>query len=228
MFNEAGLDAIACPWFHPENVINYSRAAARLHALRPEAKVLPNGKRIGATLGVLDTTWAGWNFDRKAMEENTYQVVAYILAADAAWSGGATAANRMPYEHYAEYARLWNEDFMPWRGADGWTVNLDGAANLPLTKEGKDGAWLGYATGEDLAGFPTGRQRLGRFLFDVPKGADGKARGRFAGRTLQSGGRVPVVGEGACRQVGLHSRIRRGGDVLGSGRSGHRADRGNV
>ncbi|MEI7634234.1 MAG: glycoside hydrolase family 20 zincin-like fold domain-containing protein, partial [bacterium] len=171
IFNDAGLDTLACPWFEPENILSFAKAAT-LQMEKPARA--DAGARRGKTLGLLDTTWAGWNYDRRALEENACQAAAYVLAAEAAWTGGTANPLSVPFDYFAEFIRMWTEDVLPRGGAKGWVVNLSEAAKFPLRSGGKDrsastpSGWLGYRTGDDLREFPVGRQWLGRFLFDLP------------------------------------------------------------
>ncbi|MBV9851889.1 MAG: beta-N-acetylhexosaminidase [Armatimonadetes bacterium] len=48
--------------------------------------------------GLLQTTWAGYNSSEKALLQYRRQFVAFILAAEYAWSGRATPPEQLPYD----------------------------------------------------------------------------------------------------------------------------------
>jgi hypothetical protein len=132
-----------------------------------KAVASPNIAKRGQMLGLMQTTWAGYSFGIDSFEENSEQYAAYVLAAEAAWTGGASAAEEMPYDYRAEFDRIWLRDCLPKGTAGGWCVDLSRAANLRLSRD-KDKPWLGYMTGADMSGVPKGRNRLGRYTFLLP------------------------------------------------------------
>lgn len=158
IFNDAGLDAVACTWDRPENILHFSREASKEAA---------SGQAKGKTLGIMQTTWAGYSFDQKSFDENANQYAAYVLAAEAAWTGAPCEPEKMPFDYKREFGRLWNADRLPRMGARGWSADLNSVANFSL--KAKDGEVLpGFQKGEDLRAFPVGETTLERFRYNFP------------------------------------------------------------
>lgn len=174
IFCDAGFDTVACPWYQPRNILNLARAVSSLREVTTK------------TLGLIDTTWAGWNFNGEGVEKNLYQYAAYVLAAEAAWTGGMQKADKVPFDYYEEFLRLWNKDLLPQSEASGWMVDLSPAATLPLKPSKKISPWLGYAKGVDLADFAAGDSWLGRFRFRLPSNKNAVL---FSGRMNPDGQR---------------------------------------
>lgn len=177
IFNRAGFDVVACPWNDPENIIHFTRAVAG----RTSA---PHEDGVGRTLGMLQTTWAGFSFDEDSYPKNLDQYQAYFLAAEAAWTGAPTNYDELSFDHRTEYARLWDPKRPQVRA--GWLVDLAPAANLDLVDAERDG-WLGGDGTRRLGGIPTGTVTLGDATFMVP---GGKVRPRavlLAGRMNGAG-----------------------------------------
>jgi hypothetical protein len=173
---EEGFDTVGTSWYAPENIVRFAKAAAH-EAARPRDE---NSTR-GRTLGMLQTTWAGYSFDESSFRENRQQYATYVLAAEAAWTGGYPSAEAVPFDYLAEFSRLWGAEPLPRHSTPGWTLNLDPYANLDLCP--KDGEWFGFPTAHALCDFKTGRTELGRCVFQLP-GVSGQPRalllaGRF-------------------------------------------------
>ncbi|MCX7019292.1 MAG: family 20 glycosylhydrolase [Candidatus Sumerlaeota bacterium] len=166
-----GFDTVACPWEAAENIMCFAKAAARERAT----------PKRGEILGTLQTTWAGYSFNDYSLWEAPRQYAAYVLAAEAAWNGGGDNAKAAPFDYIEEFNRIWHNDLFPRDGADGWTVDLNEAANFDLKPSAKD-EWLGFKTKTAMADFPSGRQALGRFVFDLPGTPDAPKAVLLAGR----------------------------------------------
>ncbi|GAB4461244.1 MAG: hypothetical protein OHK0029_26270 [Armatimonadaceae bacterium] len=81
---DAGFEKIiAATWFNPTNIQNLSRAAAEVGAL-----------------GVLQTTWAGYESKESVLEgQHRKQFTAMVLAAEYFWNGGeGPAPDKLPYD----------------------------------------------------------------------------------------------------------------------------------
>jgi hypothetical protein len=167
VFNEDGFDAVGCTWYDPNNIVRFARAARVQHDATRKAQSSGDEKQSGQTLGLVQTTWAGYSFDQNSFDANFDQYAAYLLAAEAAWTGGYESADEVGFDFRREFARLWTRRDLPPRGADGWICDISKAASFPL-KEGKDGMWLGAEGWSGMTGFPHGNQSLGRFQFLFP------------------------------------------------------------
>lgn|GEM_PF-344838 len=79
LFRQRGEETLGCPWFQPENIRGWARQAIAHNSL-----------------GTLQTTWAGFDSSAKMLDSwyDYRQVLAYILAAEYAWSG----QERHPYD----------------------------------------------------------------------------------------------------------------------------------
>lgn len=83
LFRQRGQDTLGCAWFQPENIRGWAQQAIAHNSL-----------------GTLQTTWAGYD-SNAGMLEGWYdyrQVLAYVLAAEYAWSGTA----RHPYDLFGK------------------------------------------------------------------------------------------------------------------------------
>ena len=172
LFNDAGFDALACPWFNPVNVVNFTRAAALRWDATKDVKNEEGKPRKGQTFGILDTTWAGYSFGQESFDENQDQYSAYFLAAEASWTGAEKSFDKWDFDYRTEFARMWSGSDLPRGEQDGWTVDLSKAANFSaVAGEKKD--WLGYVDMVGMDKLPVGKQSLGRFTYDIPgeKGA---------------------------------------------------------
>ena len=170
LFMDEGLEVIACPWDDPKNIVNITRQVMN------EQKA-ESASGVGKIIGVQDTTWAGFNFGQRAIEENAKQVAAWITSAEAAWTGGAAPHTALPFDPMKEFQRIWNAGAMPASGAQGRVAVLDDVANFDLEPENEGDSWLGLQSGDNMAGVPVGEQWFGRLLMRVPQGVKKQARG---------------------------------------------------
>lgn len=153
-FNKGGFDAIACTWHDLKNITRFAKAAHN--------QILgQNGQTSGSTIGLCQTTWAGYSFDQTSFEENADQYAAYVLAAEAAWTGGTTEPESIPFNYRDEFVRFWTLDMLPPTSSAGWTVDLSSIANQPASGEF---SWLKHLQTGHL-------MRLGRYGFASPEAA---------------------------------------------------------
>lgn len=136
-FTDAGFEAVAAAWHQPENIVNFAEQAAR------------ERQKTSATLGLLQTTWAGYSFDENSLLSNFDQYAAYVLAAEAAWTGKAAIAEKLDYREW--FDRHWKQ--MPRHAANrnGWQVELNGEADLALNAATADRFSLHPAAFDKLA-----------------------------------------------------------------------------
>ncbi|PKO16542.1 hypothetical protein CVU37_11250 [candidate division BRC1 bacterium HGW-BRC1-1] len=166
MFNDAGFDALACPWFDPVNVVNFTRAAGLQWEATKDVKNEEGNPRKGQTLGILDTTWAGYSFGQESFDENQDQYAAYFLAAEASWTGAEKSYDKWDFDYRTEFARMWSGSDLPRGERAGWTIDLGKAVNFTaVAGEKKD--FLGNVGVSGMENLPVGKQPLGRFTYEI-------------------------------------------------------------
>jgi len=150
IFVGEGHDAIAATWYTPENIETFSKQA----------------KNVGA-MGLLQTTWAGYNSNETNIKENFIQFSAMILAAEFAWNSGKATIESLPYKADEEFRRQWDPKPINLTARRGWTLDLSHVYNVSLAdNDGKTG-WLGLGPQNDLSAVPNGEVRLGGDLFKL-------------------------------------------------------------
>jgi hexosaminidase len=150
LFQDLGHEVIACTWYNPHNIEDFSRSA----------------KKDGAE-GLVETLWAGYHISEKTLGEQFQQFHAYILTAEYAWNTGETKLDDLGYLPAEEFTKVWRRDKADHTSKDGFLVDLSVYANRHLT--GASNSWLGYGSDHDLREFKSGRVRLRGVDFDVPK-----------------------------------------------------------
>ena len=152
-FRAGGHEVIAATWDRPVNIVNFARAA---HA--------------AGSLGLLQTTWAGYSLDEDSFQREMRQYGAYVLAAEAAWN-----ADRPPsldgYTAHDRFLDLLQLSSLPRGNSAGWLADLASACNYSREADQSDG-WFGLGPSHDLSLLPSGEMRLGgiRFLILPARG----------------------------------------------------------
>jgi len=90
IFHELGTRTIASTWYNPQNIRNFARQAI-----------------ADESWGLLQTTWAGFNFYIEENVDSHPQFEAYLLAADYGWSGREEKATELPYDYSSEFWKRW-------------------------------------------------------------------------------------------------------------------------
>jgi hypothetical protein len=136
IFKDENLQTIACTWYNPMNISSFSQ-----------------GARDAGALGLLQTTWAGFDVDENAMQRDFNQFSAYILAAEYAWSGQAIAPSELAYQADEVFARAWNPTKRLEQKCGGKTVDLSGISNFKFDVERNDDRLDGvrFAKGDGVA-----------------------------------------------------------------------------
>ena len=148
IFVDEGHDAIASTWFTPGNIEAFSKQA----------------KNVGA-MGLLQTTWAGFNSNEGNLKENFPQFSAMILAAEYAWNSGKTPLEKLPYRADEEFRKLWDPKPVDRTPRKGFVVDLSALYNTTLADNDQKTGWVGLGPGCDLSSAPTGEVRLSGDLF---------------------------------------------------------------
>lgn len=130
VFNEDGFDVIASTWYHSKNIAHFAKAAADAREVTSGTSTT-SGTR-GETLGILETTWAGSNLNEKAVQQQPDQFAAYVMTAEAAWTGGAKEPDALGFDYRQVFARIWNRDRLPAESRPGWTTDLSRLVNYRL------------------------------------------------------------------------------------------------
>ena len=150
-FGEAGFDTVASTWATPANIVHFAEAAQMDYG-------------TSHSRGLLQTTWAGYSFDQQSLSNNLDQYAAYVLAAEAAWTGGATDPDELPFDYKQEFLRRWNGETVHGDVINGWICDgLDKVANVQLSPEKFS---LADNALEDLH---PGYINLGRYRFRLPE-----------------------------------------------------------
>ncbi|MDE2207750.1 MAG: family 20 glycosylhydrolase, partial [Armatimonadetes bacterium] len=122
LFLNSGHDAIGCSWFQPQNIRGWALQCVRKGAL-----------------GLLQTTWAGYNSGEALLHTQLRQFDAFVLAAEYSWSGtklqpgdgsSPPAAGTLPWNARDVFIRSWSRSSQS--TASGWTINLSQGTNMQL------------------------------------------------------------------------------------------------
>ncbi|WP_309722158.1 glycoside hydrolase family 20 zincin-like fold domain-containing protein [Armatimonas sp.] len=117
--HDAGFSrVVACTWFNPGNVANFSKAAAD----------------VGAW-GGLQTTWCGYESKAEVLDgPERRQFVAMVLAAEHFWNGGAT---KPKWDAGEVFTRLWSDKSgQPIKPRAGILVQFPGKAREARLSDG--------------------------------------------------------------------------------------------
>ena len=93
----SGFDTLSGTWDTPTNIRNFAAATANASTTNP-----------GKTLGMVQTTWAGFNFDQSSYVNCRHQYECYAAAAEEMWTGGATDLSSFDYSEI--FARQMGEN----------------------------------------------------------------------------------------------------------------------
>ncbi len=130
VFKQAGFATLGCPWFEPENIRGWAQQAIQKGAL-----------------GLLQTTWAGYDSNEDLLNTELRQFAAFVLAAEYAWSGtplhprepGKPAAeDALPYDAAVVFTRAYRAVPPLASPKPGWYLSLRRAANITLFGQGPD------------------------------------------------------------------------------------------
>ncbi len=177
IFNSEGFDAIACTWFAPDNIVRFAKAAEKQR------------EQTTQSLGLIQTTWAGYSFDMESLLGSVEQYSAYVLAAEAAWTGGYADSKEVPFDFQEEFLRRWNGEYLGGSSIKGWRADISSAATVISPAD------LGLAESA-LTGIKPGQTALGSYNFQL-SGKNGQLAavqlaGAFSPPNAASGVTLPV------------------------------------
>lgn len=111
-FQKEGFPVVATTWYRPENIAGFARAAIKQNAL-----------------GLLQSTWAGYNSREAVLKTEFKQFAAFIWAAEYAWSGNALEPDKLTYRAEEVFKRAYRGDTETLAARRGWSLDLTTAYN---------------------------------------------------------------------------------------------------
>lgn len=150
VFRSAGLRTIGCTWYDPQNLAGFSAAAARRKAM-----------------GMLQTTWTGFNASPQVLQKEFHQIYAYILGAEWAWSPSGRTPEKLPYDPERVFSEIWGGVSTVNAKHKFYALPVLSQCNLTPVETADKLGWLGYGTGEDVSAMPVGVMRLGGIPFEI-------------------------------------------------------------
>lgn len=148
VLHAAGFETIAATWYRPGNIVNFAEAA-----------------HSKDSLGLLQTTWAGYSLDPDSFAREKHQYAIYVLAAEAAWNAH-NPIDPATFLHGEHFLRLMGDYALPPAQRSGWLADLSSISNEHLAAP-DDAGWFGLGPQHDLSAVPRGTLRLGDVLFKV-------------------------------------------------------------
>ncbi|MDX2199556.1 MAG: family 20 glycosylhydrolase [Phycisphaerae bacterium] len=149
-FQAEGHETVASVWNRPANILNFARAAA-------------NQK----SLGLLQTTWAGYSLDPVSFERELPQYMAYVLAAEAAWNADQ-AIDAGCVEAGEAFLSLMGMSSLKPANRTGRLVNLQPIANFGVSPRSGAG-WFSLGPDQNCIEFFSGNHQHRGIWFDLPR-----------------------------------------------------------
>lgn len=137
-YQEHGFPVLGCTWYNPHNIYSFSRYAARRDIL-----------------GMLHTTWTGFESEEAVLGKYPEQVYAYVLGAAWAWNPDRPDVDDLPYRPRGVFERAWR-DATARADSRFAVVRLDRHFNISRVDSGRSIGWIGVGRGDDLRGLPEG------------------------------------------------------------------------
>ncbi|GIV18696.1 MAG: hypothetical protein KatS3mg023_0447 [Armatimonadota bacterium] len=147
VLQEAGFEVIATTWYTPLNIYNFAKAAQQ-----------------AGILGLLQSTWAGFNISEAVLKPAFHQFSAFVLAAEYAWSNNSPPPDALPYSPDDLFLDLYERRRLTARPQSGFAVDISEAMNLAAMQTNANG-WLGLGAEHDLRNLPRGEQPLAGVRF---------------------------------------------------------------
>ncbi len=170
VFRNAGFTAFGASWYNQNNIRNLAKACVDKQAE-----------------GLIQTTWAGFNFSIDHNPGSWYQYWAYLWAAEQAWSGKNTPESELPFVASERFSELWGESKPLLHTKTGLLLDLEPLSNRRLDDTANRDGWAGYGSGLDLSSFPKDRSVFGETRFRIGTNAKGQSALMLAGKINPSG-----------------------------------------
>ncbi|NSW79763.1 MAG: family 20 glycosylhydrolase [Chthonomonadetes bacterium] len=151
VLQDAGFEVIATTWYTPMNIYNFAKAAQQ-----------------AGILGLLQSTWAGFNISEAVLKPAFHQFSAFVLAAEYAWSNGSPPPDQLPYSPEEVFLDLYGRRPLVARPQPGFAVDLSEAMNI-TAMQSETGGWLEMGMEHDLRNLPRGEQVLGGVRFHLAR-----------------------------------------------------------
>lgn len=113
VWQKEGFTVVGCPWYQWPNIMNFARTLER-----------------EKSYGYLQTTWAGYAMSLDVVERERFQFAAYVLAAEAAWNGGARSLEQLGWSADQAFAYFWDRTKEGLNARPGSVVDLSGISNI--------------------------------------------------------------------------------------------------
>ncbi len=102
-------------------------------------------------LGMMQTTWPGYNNNDVLVEKYPSQIAAYIIAGDYFWNPVDRDINNLGYEPFTILYRQWYQMAADKPLRKGFSVNLSSVANITLSDDSAKRGFLQVKPGYDLS-----------------------------------------------------------------------------
>ncbi len=113
VWQKEGFTVVGCPWYQWPNIMNFARTLEREKAY-----------------GYLQTTWAGYAMSLGVVEKERFQFAAYVLAAEAAWNGGARSLEKLGWSADQAFTYFWDRTKDGLNARAGSVVDLSELSNI--------------------------------------------------------------------------------------------------
>ncbi len=133
-----GFPVVGCTWYDPRNIARFSRYAAER-----------------SVLGMMQTTWTGFQPEEVVLKKWPEQAYAYVLSAAWAWNPKTADLAKLPYRGDVVFKKAWGE--LPSHQSGKYAVvRLDSYCNVARVDSARKIGWLGVGRGYDLGELPAG------------------------------------------------------------------------
>ena len=133
-----GFPVIGCTWYDPRNIARFSKYASARDVL-----------------GMMQTTWTGFQPEEVVLEKWPEQAYGYILSAAWAWNPKTADLSTLPYRADQVFKTAWGE--LPSSQSRKYAaVRIDSYCNIARVDSGRGRGWLGIGRGYDLRELPAG------------------------------------------------------------------------
>lgn len=148
VFQDRGHPTIAATWYRPGNIVGFAHAAHQQKSL-----------------GLLQTTWAGYSLDPESFARETHQYIAHVLAGEAAWNADRAVSLDL-LDAGEAFFEMMGMSALTRETRPGWCADLSPAGNACLTAKSNDG-WFGLGPAHDLSAVPAGERRWRGVRFQI-------------------------------------------------------------